>query len=52
MNIILYIKYEENNDLFNYNDNLFLGKIIIGENPYKLYPNLFKKDEEVLKMDS
>jgi hypothetical protein len=42
------IKYEDNNDLFNYNDNLFLGKIIIGENPYKLYPNQFKKDDEVV----
>ena len=42
------IKYEEKNDLFNYNDNLFLGKIIIGENPYKLYPDQFKKDDEVV----
>ena len=42
------IEYEESNDLFNYNDNIFLGKIIIGENPYKLYPNQFKKDDEAV----
>jgi len=42
------IEYEDNNDLFNYNDNVLLGKIIIGENPYKLYPNQFKKDDEVI----
>ena len=42
------IQYEENNDVFNYNDNLFLGKIIIGENPYILYPNKFKKEDEVI----
>ena len=42
------IEYELNNDLFNYNNNLFLGKIIIGENPYNLYPNQFKKDDEVV----
>ena len=42
------IQYEENNDLFNYNDNLFLGKVIIGESPYTLYPNKFKKEDEVI----
>ena len=42
------IKYEANNDLFNYNYNLFLGKIIIGENPYNLYPNQFKQEDEVV----
>ena len=42
------IKYEDNNDLFNYNANLFLGKIIIGESPYKLYPNKFKKEDEIV----
>ena len=42
------IQYEENNDVFNYNDNLFLGKIIIGENPYILYPDKFKKEDEVI----
>ena len=41
------IQYESNNDLFNYNDNLFLGKIIIGESPYNLYPNQFKKEDEI-----
>ena len=42
------VQYEENNDLFNYNDNLFLGKVIIGESPYTLYPNKFKKEDEVI----
>ena len=42
------IQYEGNNDLFNYNDNLFLGKVIIGESPYTLYPNKFKKEDEVI----
>ena len=42
------IQYEDNNDLFNYNDSLFLGKIIIGESPYILYPNKFKKEDEVI----
>ena len=42
------IEYERNNDLFNYNDDLFLGKVIIGESPYKLYPNQFKKEDEVV----
>ena len=42
------IKYEDNNDLFNYNSNLFLGKIIIGESPYTLYPNKFKKEDEII----
>ena len=42
------IQYEENNDVFNYDENLFLGKIIIGESPYTLYPGKFKKEDEVI----
>ena len=42
------IQYEEKNDVFNYKDNAFLGKIIIGESPYTLYPGKFKKENEVV----
>ena len=31
------IQYAENNDVFSYDDNLFLGKIIIGESPYIIF---------------
>ena len=35
--------YNENNSLFNYNDNLNLGKIIIGESPIHLTPTNIKR---------
>ena len=40
--------YNENNSLFNYNDNLNLGKIIIGESPHTFNPDKYKKDDEIV----
>jgi len=40
--------YNENNTLFNYNPNLNLGKIIIGEDPPAFSPAHYKKDEEII----
>ena len=41
------ILYEQNNDIFNYNENLYLGKIIIGESPHVFNPEKFVKSDEV-----
>ena len=40
------ILYEENNSLFNYNNNLNLGTIIIGESPHHYNPSKFKEEDE------
>ncbi len=42
------IIYNENNSLFNYNDDLNLGKIIIGESPHVFNPDKYTKDEEII----
>ena len=42
------IIYNENNSLFNYNDDLNLGIIIIGESPHAFNPDKYKKDEEII----
>ena len=42
------ILYEDNNNLFNYNDNIFLGKLLIGESPHQFNPEKYKEDEEVI----
>ena len=42
------ILYEENNDIFNYNDSLYLGKIIIGESPHIFAPEKFIKKDEII----
>ena len=41
------ILYEDNNNIFNYNENLNLGKIIIGESPYIFNKKKYKKEEEI-----
>ena len=40
--------YNENNSLFNYNNDLNLGKIIIGESPHIFDPDKYKKDDEII----
>ena len=40
--------YEENNNLFDYNGELYLGKIILGESPDKFNPEKFKKEDEII----
>ena len=40
--------YDEINNNFNYNESLFLGKIIIGESPYNYNPEQYHKKDEVL----
>ena len=42
------IIYNENNSLFNYNNDLYLGKIIIGESPHTFNPDKYKKDDEII----
>ena len=41
------ILYEEKNNLFNYNKELNLGTIVIGESPYVFNPKKYKKEDEV-----
>ena len=40
--------YEENNNLFDYNNDLNLGTIIIGESPHQFNPDKYTKDEEII----
>ena len=40
--------YNEKNDLFNYNKNLNLGNIIIGESPHIYSPDKYKEEDEVI----
>ena len=40
--------YEEHNDIFNYNNSLYLGKIIFGESPHKFNPEKYKKEDEIV----
>ena len=42
------ILYDEKNTNFNYNESLYLGKLIIGESPYNFNPELFQKKDEVI----
>ena len=42
------IFFDENNSLFEYNNILNFGKIIIGESLYRLYPNKYKKEDEII----
>ena len=42
------VLYEDNNNIFDYDDNLYLGKIIIGESLNTLYPEKYKKEEEIV----
>ena len=47
----LTILYEENNSLFNYNNNLNLGTIIIGESPHIFSPDKYDKEDIVINLD-
>jgi hypothetical protein len=42
---------EDKNSLFDYNRNLNLGKIIIGESPYIFGRDKYKKDDEIVIME-
>ena len=42
------ILFEENNDNFDYNHSLYLGKIIIGESPHVFNPELYQKSDEIV----
>lgn len=42
------ILYDDNNNNFDYNENLYLGKLIIGESPHIFNPLIFKKRDEVI----
>ena len=42
------ILYNEKNDIFNYNENLYLGKIIIGESPHIFNPEKFCQNEQII----
>jgi len=42
------IIYNENNDLFNYNNKLSLGSIIIGESPHVFNPEKYKEEEQIV----
>ena len=41
------IEYEENNGIFNYDDNKFLGKIIVGELPHEYRPDIYNVSEKI-----
>ena len=41
------ILYNEKNDIFNYNENLYLGKIIIGESPHIFNSEEFFQNEQI-----
>lgn len=45
------ILYENNNSLFEYNNNLNLGKIIIGENPNVFNQDKYKKNDEIINFE-
>ena len=47
----LTILYEENNNLLNYNNNLNLGTIIIGESPHIFAPDKYDKDDIVVNLE-
>ena len=47
----LTILYEEKNNLFNYNSNLNLGTIIIGESPHIFSPDKYDKDDIVVNLE-
>ena len=47
----LTILYEENNNLFNYNNNLNLGTIIIGESPHIFAPDKYDKDDIAVNLE-
>ena len=42
------VLYEEKNDIFNYNKDIFLGTIIIGESPHQYFPEKYKKEDEII----
>ena len=42
------ILYNEKNDIFNYNQNSYLGKIIIGESPHIFNSEEFFQNEQIL----
>jgi len=42
------ILYNEKNDIFNYNANLYLGKIIIGESPHIFNSEKFSQNEQIV----
>ena len=47
----LTILYEENNNLLNYNNNLNLGRIIIGESPHIFAPDKYDKEDIVTNLE-
>jgi len=47
----LTILYEEKNNLFNYNSNLNLGTIIIGESPHIFSPDKYDKEDIVVNLE-
>ena len=43
--------YDEHNNLFNYNKNLYLGAIIFGESPYIFNSDKYKKEDEIVNTE-
>ena len=42
------ILYEDKNDILDYNEDLYLGKLIIGESLHSIYPEKYIKGEEIV----
>ena len=47
----LTILYEENNSLLNYNNNINLGTIIIGESPHIFSPDKYDKEDIIVNLE-